>query len=106
MYIRVGDLDLPERRKRYTSSREEDVATNMCPCGTTVESRTHIVGECEIYKERRDALEMRKFNVCDMEEFDRLETSEETIAILGDKWWPQAAKQEGDRIIKQLLCNI
>ena len=44
---RVGDLDLPERRKRYTSSREEeDVATNMCPCGTTIESRTHI-GECE-----------------------------------------------------------
>ena len=28
--FRVGDLDLPERRKRYTSSREEDVATNMC----------------------------------------------------------------------------
>ena len=35
--FRVGDLDLPERRKRYTSSREEDVATNMCPCGTTIE---------------------------------------------------------------------
>ena len=35
------------------------MATNMCPCGTTVviESRTHIVvGECEIYKEERDAL--------------------------------------------------
>ena len=45
--IRVGDLDLPERRKRCTSSREEeDVATNMCPCGT-IESRIHIVGECE-----------------------------------------------------------
>ena len=27
--LRVGDLDLPERRKRYTSSREEeDVATS------------------------------------------------------------------------------
>ena len=36
--FRVGDLDLPERRKRYTSSREEeDVATNMCPCGATKE---------------------------------------------------------------------
>ena len=60
--FRVEDLDLPERRKRYTSSREEDVATYMCPCGTTIESRTHIVGECEIYKEKRDALEkeMRK----------------------------------------------
>ena len=46
--FRAGDLDLPERRKGYTSSREEeDVTANMCPCGTTIESRTHIVGECE-----------------------------------------------------------
>ena len=42
--FRVGDLDLPEKRKRYTSSREEDVATNMWPCGTAIESRPHIVG--------------------------------------------------------------
>ena len=44
--FRVGDVDLPERRKRHTSSREEeDGATHMCPCGTTIESRTHIVGD-------------------------------------------------------------
>ena len=43
--FRVGGLHLPERRKRYTSIREEDVATNTCPCGTTTESGTHIVGE-------------------------------------------------------------
>ena len=56
--FRVGDLDLPERRRIYTSSREEeDVATNMCPCGTTIESRTHIAGGCKIFKEERDALE-------------------------------------------------
>ena len=71
--FRVGDLDLSERRKiyEYTSSREEeDVASNMCPCGATIESRTHIVGECEIHKEERDALEeeMRKLDVCDMED--------------------------------------
>ena len=55
--FRERDLDLPERKKRYASSREdEDVATNMCPCGTTIESRTHRVGEREIYKEERDAL--------------------------------------------------
>ena len=36
--ISCRDLDLPERRKRYTtSSREEGVD------GTTIESRTHIV---------------------------------------------------------------
>ena len=105
--FRVGDLDLPERRKGYTSSGEEDVATNMCLCGTTIESRTHIVGECEIYKEERDALEeMSKLDVCDMEEFGRLESSEKTIAILGDSWWPQTANQDGDRISRQFLCSI
>ena len=58
----------PTRKKRYTSTREEDVATNMCPCGTTIESRSHIVGECEIHKEERDALEgMRKLDVCDVD---------------------------------------
>ena len=30
----------------------EDVDTNMCPGGTTIESRTHIIGECEIYTMR------------------------------------------------------
>ena len=96
--FRVGDLDLPERRKRYTNSREEDVDANMCPCDTTIESRTHIVGYCEIHKMERDALEeVRKLDVCDMEEFGRLESSEKAIAILGDRWWPQTAKQVGDR---------
>ena len=56
------------------------------PCGTTTESRTHIVEECEICKEERDALEeMRKLDVRDMEEFGRLESSEKTIAILEDR---------------------
>ena len=39
---------------------------NMCRCGTTKEGRTRIVGECEIFKEERDALEeMRKLDECD-----------------------------------------
>ena len=50
--------------------------------------------------------ETRKLDVCDMEEFGRLESSEKTIAILGDRWWPQTAKQDGDGISKQFLCNI
>ena len=42
----VGDLDLPERRNTYTSSREETREdAHMCPCGKAKESRTHIVGE-------------------------------------------------------------
>ena len=45
----------------------------MCPCGKTVERRTHIVGECEIYKEERDVLEeMRKMDECGMEKFGTL----------------------------------
>ena len=41
-----------------------------------------------------------------MKEFGRLESSEKTIAILGDRWRPQTAKQDGDRISKQSLRNI
>ena len=54
--ISRGEPGPPERRtKRYSSSREEeDVVTHMCPCGTTIEGRTHIVGQCAIYKEERD----------------------------------------------------
>ena len=43
---------------------------------------------------------MRKLDVCDMEEFGRRESSEKTIAILGDRWWPQTANQDGDWISK------
>ena len=76
--------------------------------GTTIESRNHIVGEHEMYKEERNALdeEMRKLDECDMEEFGRLDSSQETMAILGCRWWPQTAKQDGDRISKQFLCSM
>ena len=40
---------------------------------------------------------MGKLDVCDMKEFGRLESSEKTIAILGDRWWPQTAKQDGEQ---------
>ena len=54
---RVRDLDLAARRDiPGTSSRGEDEGAQMCPCGKAVESRTHIVGECEIYKDKRDVL--------------------------------------------------
>ena len=67
-----------------------------------------VVGECEIFKEERDVLEeeMREIDECDMEEFDTLGSSEKTIAILGDRWRPQAAKQEGDKISKTFLCIV
>ena len=68
------------------------------------ERRTHIVGECEMYKEERDVLEeeMKAIDGCDMEEFGTLDSSEKTIAILGDRWWPQMAKQLEDKISKNI----
>ena len=107
--FRVGDLDLPERRKRYTSKRvEEEVDKQNCPCGKAVESRTHIVAECELYKEERDVLEgeMRELDKSGMKSFDALDSREKTIAILGDRWWPQTAKQDGDKICRRFLCNV
>ena len=47
----------PTREKRCTSSREEEEDPQMRPCGKAVESITHLVGECQPYKEERDALE-------------------------------------------------
>ena len=105
--FRVGDLGLPQRRKRYTSSRgEEEEDAQMCSCGKVVESKNRIrVGECEIYQEERDVLEMRKMDERGTEEFGTLDSSEKTIAILGDvhRWWPQPATQEGREISKKCI---
>ena len=40
--FRVGDLDLPERR-RGKEEEEEEVDAQMCPCGEAMKSRTHLV---------------------------------------------------------------
>ena len=60
-----------------------------------------------MYKEERAVLgeEMREIDECDMEEFGTLDSSEKTIAILEDGWWPQAAKQEEDNTSKTFPCN-
>ena len=48
---------------------------------------------------------MRKIDECDMEKFGTLDSSEKTMAILGDTWWPQTVKQEGDKTGKMFLCK-
>ena len=102
--FRVGELHLPERIKRYTSSSREGEDAQMCPCGKAVHSLTHIMEECDIYKEERDVLEkMRKIDECGMEKLSTLDSSEKTIDILGDRWWPQTAKLEGDIYAKSFL---
>ena len=63
--------------------------------------------ECEKYKEERDVLQqMRKIDECDMEKFGTLDSGEKTIAILGDRWWPQKAKQHGNKISKRFLPGM
>ena len=53
-----------------------------------IESGTHIVGECEMHKEERGALqaEMREVDECDVEELGTLlmDSNGKTIGILGD----------------------
>ena len=48
---------------------------------------------------------MRKIDGCDMNKFGTLDSIRKTIAIIGDKWWPQTAKQEGDKISKKFVYN-
>ena len=57
-----------------------------------------------MYEEERDVLEeeMRETDECDMEELGTLDSSEKAIAFLGDRWWPPAAKQEGDNTSEKL----
>ena len=64
------------------------------------------MAECEPYKEERDILEeeTREVKEGGIQSFDALDSREKTIAILGDRWWPQTAKQ--DKICKRFLCNV
>ena len=48
-----------------------------------------------------------------MEKFGKVDNSEKTIAILGDRGWPQTAKQEGDKtdgngnaMLQSFLCIL
>ena len=49
---------------------------------------------------------MRKIDECDMEKLGALDSGEKTIAILGNRWWPQATKQERDTTNIISLCHI
>ena len=49
---------------------------------------------------------MRKIDECDVEKFDSRDSSDKTIAIiLGGRWWPQTAKQEGDKDEQKYICH-
>ena len=52
-----------------------------------VDSRSHILGKSEMHKEERDVVEgeIKELDECDMEDFGTLDSSEKTIATLGDR---------------------
>ena len=84
--FRVGDLDLPGRRKRNASSQEkEGVDAQMCMCGKAIKSRTHIAGNYGMHNEERGVVEeeTREIDQYGMGEFGTLDSSEKAIAILG-----------------------
>ena len=39
----------------------------MCPCGQAIDDQSHIVRDCEIYREEWDVLAMRNIDECGME---------------------------------------
>ena len=49
--------------------------------------------------------EITGMDECDTEGFGTLDSSEKTVVIKGDRWWPQA-KREGDKLSKRSLCSI
>ena len=49
---------------------------------------------------------MRDLDKSGMKSFDALDSREKTIAILGDRWWPQKANQDGDMICRRFLCSV
>ena len=60
---------------------------------------------------RFSVLDIHSWNNVDAKQGGRLETSrrelsEGTMSILGDRWWPQKAKQGGYKVSKVLLCKI
>ena len=57
-----------------------------------------------MYKEEQMVLEEETRNIDErnMKKFGTLDSSEKLIAITGNRWWPQTAKQEGDNISKKL----
>ena len=48
---------------------------------------------------------MTQIDECGTENFSTPDDSEETVAILGDRWWSQKAKPEGERV-SIFLCVI
>ena len=49
--------------------------------------------------------EIGKIEGCGMEMFGTL-NKEKAVAILGDRWCPQTAKEEGRQDVQRVLCHM
>lgn len=85
--FRGEGLDLPEKRKGYTSSRGEEEDAQTCSFGKGKESGTDVVAKCEPYENERDVLEsgMREVNVGGLRYFDALVNRKKAMATLGGR---------------------
>ena len=81
--FRVGNLDLPESRNRYTRGQEEEEDVQMALVAKQMRVKLTTVGECEMYKEERDVLrDEENRRMWHGEVWCARECSEKTIAIL------------------------
>ena len=73
-------------------------------CGRAIESRTHKVAKYELCKDERVASGggMWRVNEGGMKSFDKLDSSEKTMATLGNRW-AQTTKQEWAKICKMIF---
>ena len=49
---------------------------------------------------------MRDLDKSGMKSFDALDSREKTVAKPGYLWWPQTAKQDGDKICRRFLYSV
>ena len=111
LQFRVGDLNLPERRRRYTRSREEEEEyAQMCHVLVAEQKRIELT-LCENVKcTRRNGMCWRRRGKQTTVIWRNLQhhimCTEKTIAIPGDRWWQQKAKQEGHKVSVKILCSI
>ena len=106
-----GSTNIFERKRFYTAQwttqkiwffpnfstwEKEDVATNICLCGTTqLTSDPHL--KRMVKYSRNNGMRWRRGYrnwTCDTEEVCRLKCTEKPIDIVKDRWRPQTAKQD------------
>lgn len=85
---RVGDLNLPERR-RYTNGRvQKEVGAQNCLPSKAMEDRTYVVADCDLYKEEQDLLtrDMWEAKEGGMKSFRAVDECTKMMALPRKRW--------------------